>query len=498
VKGWTDLFDWQVDRASQVPIFRQIYLQTRSAILSRTFAPGAKLPSTRELCTRLGVARASVVSAYEQLFAEGYLSGKIGSGSYISSDLPEAIDRGPRDGGKRSAIRVRRAPVRRCVFHEFADPASQSDDRPFNTGRTLVDARTVDSWRRITNRALRSLGPSHLGYSDPCGLVELRTELCEYLRAARAVRCDPDQIFVTTGAQQAIDIAIRVLLRPGDQVLVEDPGYPLTFGALVAAGIKPRPVPVDAHGMDVGTAIRLAPRAVAAVVTPSHQFPKGVVLSMARRLELLGWAREAGAWIIEDDYASEYRYSGRPLASLQGLDDGERVIYAGTLNKTLFPGLRVGYAVVPRSLIRFFIGARCLIDRQSATLQQTVLAEFMRQGYLAAHIRRMRLVYRTQRDLLVREITTRLGASLAIEVPNQGMYLVASFLRPDVSDTDIERGARANGVVVRAMSSFFKRAHPQRGLLLGFSGYPPQLMVPAVARLAGVIGGRREPPRPVS
>jgi GntR family transcriptional regulator/MocR family aminotransferase len=481
--GLTDLFHWQVDRAGRTPIFRQIYLQARSAILLRTFAPGTRLPSTRSLARRLRVARASVASAYEQLYAEGYLTGKIGSGTYVSSDLPEPIDPGPAKRTQRSPLATPRARIRRAVFHEFPESTIRSDDRPFNTGRTLVDARTVDIWRKLTNRTLRSFGPNHLGYSDPSGLIELRTAICQYLRVARAVRCDPDQIIVTTGTQHAIDIVIRIGLRPQDQVWVEDPGYPLISRALVAAGVKLCPIPVDAQGMNVAAAIKLAPAAIAAFVTPSHQFPLGVVLSMARRLELLAWARRTDAWIIEDDYASEYRYAGRPLASLQGLDDTERVIYVGTLNKTLFPGLRMGYAVVPRPLLQAFVSARYLMDRQPSTLQQMVLAEFMSQGYLAAHIRRMRLAYRDHRDLLVRELARRLGSSVSIVAPDQGMFIIAS-LKQGLSDIDIQQRAQENGVFVQAVSRLYKKARPSSALMLGFSGYPRQLIVPAVARLA--------------
>jgi GntR family transcriptional regulator/MocR family aminotransferase len=226
------------------------------------------------------------------------------------------------------------------------------------------------------------------------------------------------------------------------------------------------------------------------VVTPSHQFPTGVVLSMARRLELLAWARETGSWIIEDDYASEFRYSGRPLASLQGLDDSDRVIYFGTLNKTLFPGLRMGYAVVPPLLLKAFTSARCLMDRQPPALQQSVLAEFMQGGYLAAHIRRLCLTYRDQRDLLVRELSRRAHADLTTEAPDQGMYLVAN-LRQGLRDVDLEETARRNGLVVRAMSRLYKKAAPRSALMLGFSGYPPQLMVPAAARLARLVRMQR-------
>lgn len=493
VNGWTDLYDWHIERASSTPVFRQIYLQTRSAILSQRFSAGTKLPSTRELASRLRVARSSVVAAYEQLFAEGYLSGKIGSGTYISFNLPESVDkRQPRYGrhGRQPAPKARTIRGRVRDVREFPESDPQSEDRPFNTGRTLVDARTVAIWRKLTARSLRAFGERELAYSDPRGSIELRTAICQYVQAARAVQCAPEQVFVTSGTQQGIDIAIRVLLRPGDEVWVEDPGYPLTQYALTIAGAKLRLIPVDAQGINVSAAMRTAPKAIAAVVTPSHQFPTGVVLSMARRLELLAWARETGGWIIEDDYASEFRYSGRPLASLQGLDDSDRVIYFGTLNKTLFPGLRMGYAVVPPPLLKAFTSARCLMDRQPPALQQSVLAEFMQGGYLAAHIRRLCLTYRDQRDLLVRELSRRAHADLTTEAPDQGMYLVAN-LRHGLRDVDLEETARRNGLVVRAMSRLYKKAAPRSALMLGFSGYPPQLMVPAAARLARLVHVQR-------
>lgn len=491
-QSWAELYLWQVDRASGAPLFRQIYLEIRSAILARALGPGTKLPSTRALSSRLRVARASIVAAYEQLLAEGYVSGKVGSGTYISSDLPEPIERRPAKAAARSAPARRPARTRPHVLGDFVASTAESDERPFNTGRTLVDARTVEIWRKLTNRAFRSFGPNHLGYADPCGFIELRRTICDYLQAARAVRCDPDQIVVTAGTQHAIDIAIRVLLGPDDEVWVEDPGYAMTHYALAAAKARLRPIPVDAQGLDVRAGIRSAPRAVAAFVTPSHQFPTGVVLSMARRLELLAWARERGAWIVEDDYASEFRYGGRPLASLQGLDEGERVIYVGTLNKALFPGLRMGYAVVPRALLRAFVGTRYLMDRQPPSLYQAVVAEFMGQGYFASHIRRMRLLYREQRDALVAELTRRAKSHVTVEVPDQGMHLIA-YLDRGRSDVELEHAARAEGIVVRAMSRFYKAAPARSALMLGFAGFPRQVIVPAAARLAEVV---RRPSKP--
>jgi len=225
-------------------------------------------------------------------------------------------------------------------------------------------------------------------------------------------------------------------------------------------------------------------------VTPSHQFPTGVAMSMARRLELLAWARQSGAVIIEDDYTSEFRYSGPPLASLQGLDESEQVIYVGTLNKALFPGLRIGYAVVPRARLEAFVTARYLIDRQPATMQQAVASEFMQQGHFAAHIRRMRQLYREQRDALAETLARRAADKLEVALPDQGMHLIA-YLKDGSSDLVAEAAARQAGIVVRAISRFYRAARPRPGLMLGFSGFPRQLIVPAAARLAAVVGGRR-------
>ena len=487
--GWADLYGWELDRGSDVPLVRQIFTQVRTAILAGALKPNTKLPSSRAMAERLGVARTSVVAAFDQLLAEGYVESRRGSGTFVGVDLAGLPRISPRHR-KPGVAKSPSTPRLRRAFQDFERATVQAEARPFNTGRTLMDARTVETWRKITNQVMRSPRNDHLGYTDPRGLVGLRQNLCEYLRAARAVRCDPEQIMVTSGTQHAIDIAIRVVLEPNDEVWVEEPGYPLTHAQLVLAKIRPSPIPIDPQGIAVDAGIRIAPRARAAFITPSHQFPTGVVLSMARRLELLSWARENDAFIIEDDYTSEFRYSGPPLSSLQGLDDSERVIYIGTLNKALFPGLRLGYAVVPPPLIQSFAGARFLIDRQAPTLSQALVAEFMRQGYFAAHIRRMRLLYRDQRDLVVGELQRRLGARIAVTAPEQGMHLVA-FLRDGLSDVALEAALREHGVVVRALSRMYLKAPPRQGFLLGFTGFPRQVIVPAVARLARVVAGAK-------
>src|SRR6516225_1192026 len=453
MQGWADLYAWQLDRASRTPLSRQIYVQVRSAVLSGALGAGTRMPSSRAMAAQLGVARTSVVFAYEQLLAEGYVESRHGSGTFISGEVAALASR-----RRRAPRTIKRTvvPTLARVFPDFERSAVQDEARPFNTGRTLIDARTAETWRSLTHVAVRRLGPNDFGYTDPAGLAELRANLCDYLRVARAVRCEPDQIVITAGTQQAIDIAIRVLLAPGDEVWVEDPGYPLTHAQLLLGQVQPRAIPVDVEGLMVDVGRRTAPRARAVFVTPSHQFPIGVAMSMARRLELLAWARQSGAFIVEDDYTSEFRYSGPALASLQGLDHSEQVIYVGALN---------------------------LIDRQPATLQQVVVSEFMQQGHFAAHIRRMRLLYREQRDALAETLTRRAAGRLDVELPDQGMHLVA-YLRDGSSDLAIEAAARRAGIVGRRISRFYRAARPRPGLMLGFSGFPRQLIVPAAARLA--------------
>ena len=487
--GWADLFGWEIKRDNGMPVFRQVYLQIRLAILSRRLGAGTKLPSTRALASELAVARTSVVAAYEQLLAEGYVSGKTGSGTYISSELPDATAT-PAGRPKRPAAPEKPSISPRAQqFAALAPATAPGANLPFDAGRALVDVRTTQLWSRLNRRMLVSIDPVHLGYSDPRGLIGLRSAICDHLRTMRAVRCEPDQVIVTSGAQQATDLTIRVLLDRDDEAWVEDPCYPLTYQALAVSGARIHPVAVDASGMKVGAGIRAAPNARVAFVTPSHQHPLGVVLSMARRLELLSWARENKAWIVEDDYDSEFRYSGRPLASLQGLDDSDRVIYIGTYSKALFPGLRMGYLVVPRALVGAFTGARFLMDRHPPSLSQVVLSEFMRGGHYASHIRRTRLVYREARDVLVDQLKKKIDQHITVESPDQGRHLIA-YLHGGVSDTAIERAARDNRLTVRAISRLYRKAPPRLGLMLGFAGFSHGIIARGVTTLAQIIRGR--------
>ena len=462
-----------IDREGDVPLLRQLYLELRRAILAGVLPPGARLPATRALGLQLGVARNTVVAAYDQLLAEGFIEGRTGAGSYVSRDLPEGLEARP-------APPV--AVPRPAPMAHMAQPGTA----PFNTGRTAWDERTARIWRQITLRRVQTPDPAMLGYGDPQGALALREAIAAYLGAARAVRCTAEQVVVTSGAQQAIGLVLRVLLRPGDAAWLEDPAYPAVRAALADAGARIIPVPVDGQGMVVGAGVAASPGARLAYVTPSSQYPLGVTLSMARRMELLAWARASGGWVIEDDYDSEFRYAGRPLASLQGVDEAGRVIYIGTFSKVLFPGLRLGYAVLPPELLQPVLAARLLADWHPATLQEGVVTDFLAEGHFAPHLRRMRQRYRAARDTLVEALARECGSALEVEAPDQGMKLVAR-LAPGLDDVAIASAAAARGVIARAVSPMYLAAPPVPGLMLGFTGHEPGALRWAAKTLAGCL-----------
>jgi GntR family transcriptional regulator / MocR family aminotransferase len=368
-----------------------------------------------------------------------------------------------------------------------------STAHPFRAGLPGLDAFPFDLWTRLIARRWRRVPRQLLDYGDPAGYAPLREVIAAYLGEARAVRCEATQVIVVTGAQQALDLAARVLLDPGDTAWVEDPGYQGVRGALIAAGIRLAPIPVDGEGLDVQRAARRAPGARLVYVTPSHQYPLGVTMSLNRRLALLEWASASGAWILEDDYDSEYRYAGRPLAALQGLDTAGRVIYAGTFSKVLFPALRLGYLVVPPELVDPFVAARALTDRHSPSVPQAALADFIEGGHFARHVRRTRGLYAERQAALVRAARRTLGELLEVAPAEAGMHLVG-WLPDGVDDCVAARAGLVHEVEATPLSAY--RVRPAQrgergGLILGYAAYAPREIDDACTRLAAALRGTR-------
>jgi GntR family transcriptional regulator/MocR family aminotransferase len=461
-----------LDGESQTPLYRQLYDSLRRAILAGHLAPGTRLQSTREMAEELKVSRNTVVNAYEQLLAEGYLEGQVGSGTYISRALPEDLltvktvtRRMPRAGAKAVGLSGRGKAV--AAFAPMI-PRAPEPVRPFQTGVPALDTFPFDIWSRLLARRWRCPAATLLGYGEPQGHAPLRRAVASYLGVARAVRCAPEQVVIVDGAQMAFDLIARVLLDPGDAAWMEEPGYPAARAAFNAAGARLAYVPVDAEGLDVAAGAALEPGARLVYVTPSHQFPLGVTMSLPRRLALLDWASRAGTWIVEDDYDSEYRYEGRPLASLQGLDADGRVIYLGTFSKVMFPSLRLGYMVVPAELVDAFVAARAMAGRHSPTVEQAVLTDFIEEGHFGRHIRRMRTLYRERQAALIEALRLEAGDLVEAEPSDAGLQLTA-WLPEGFDDQRLAREAAARGVESRAMSSFYAQRRGRPALLLGYA-----------------------------
>jgi GntR family transcriptional regulator/MocR family aminotransferase len=477
-----------VDGDSRVPLYRQLYENLRQAILNGQLAPGTRLPSTREVAAELGLSRNTVMNAFEQLLAEGYVEGHVGSGTFVSQALPDELLTARAGSGRRFGPRRRRqtlsrrgqllasTPVRACC-------PSLGVVAPFRTGTPALDAFPYEVWQKIVTRHWRRPQRDLLGYGDPAGHLPLREAIASYLGAARAVRCRPEQVIVVAGTQQAIDLAARVLLDPGDSVWVEDYGYLAARAALTAAEARLVPVPVDEEGIGVAAGARLGPDARLVYVSPSHQYPLGVTLSLARRLSLLEWASRGGAWVVEDDYDSEFRYSGRPLAAMQGLDEEGRVIYLGTFSKVLFPSLRLGYMVVPEDMAEAFTSARALVGWCSPVVEQAVVADFIREGHFARHIRRMRALYAERQAALVEAARVELAGLLEVWPAAAGMHLTG-WLPEGVDDAEVSRACVEAGLQTLPLSAFALRHYRRGALLLGYAAYDERQIRDGVRRLA--------------
>jgi GntR family transcriptional regulator/MocR family aminotransferase len=475
---WTPV----LDRSAAVPLSRQLAAALRTAIAEGRLGAGARLPSTRALAGELGLARSTVVAVFEQLAAEGYITAQPGSGYFVPASLVDA-----RPGERSIAAGSAARPISRhgALLRELT-PQARTAPRPFELGHADIDPRLVAVWKRLASRALSGRSRLSWQYGDPQGEPALRQAIAEYLAAARGVRCRPEQIVVTSGTQQGLSLAARVLLDPGDQAWVEDPCYRAAIDILRAAEARIVPVAVDAQGLDIAAAPQQGgpPRLV--YTTPSRQYPLGMAMPLARRMALLAWAEMAGAWIIEDDYESEFQKPAQMLPSLQGLDRAGRVIYLGTFSKLLFPALRLGYAVLPEDLVAPFTAARHLADRQSSSLLQALMAEFMLGGHFARHLRLMRGVYAGRQAFLAEQAARHLGGLLEIRPQGCGMYLTAT-LPADRSDRAVAEALAAADVGVLPLSALTLAAPRPPALILGYAGHSEAAIARAVERMAAVL-----------
>jgi GntR family transcriptional regulator / MocR family aminotransferase len=473
-----------LDPAKREPLHRQVYRELRRAILDGRLAPGARLPSSRALAQDLQLSRNTVLQAFEQLVVEGLLEGRVGSGTRVATALERPGGRreaSPRAGGPPPSARARAllAVPRRASLVE-------GTARAFTPGIPVYDDFPRAVWAALASRCWRRGGRALLDGGPAAGDPELRVALAEYLGRVRGVRCEPGQVLIVSGSQQALDLSGRVLLDPGDAAWIEDPGYHFARGALVAAGATLVPVPLDEEGMCVAVGRAAAPAARLAYVSPSHQFPTGVTLSLARRLALLRWARETRAFVLEDDYDSEFRYAQRPLAALQGLDTEGRVVYTGSFSKVLFPGLRLGYLVAPPGLVDAFLAARTFADGGPPSASQATLAAFLAEGHFERHVRRVRASARERQDVLLEAAHRDLRGLLEVSPADAGMHVVG-WLPPGRSGAEVQRKAAARGVDALPVSFFALRKPARDGLVLGYAGLSPREIRAGVQALARAL-----------
>ncbi len=476
--------------APNVPLYQALYTHLRSAILSGELKGGLRLPSTRVLADELNVSRNTVLSAYRQLLAEGYLESREGSGTFVAHVLPELLLAAPRHTSPQAA-QPQRVAAPQPLFAERAKaqmavsqpPPSGRLPRPFLAEAPALDAFPYPLWSRLIVRQARRLPVNNFIYQDSIGYRPLREAIAAHMAISRQVHCTPEQVMIVPGSQGALDLAARMLINAGDPVWMEDPGYPGARGAFLGAGAQIVPIPIDDEGLIVEIGITRARQARLVYVTPSHQFPLGVTMSPARRLALLGWAKRANAYILEDDYDSEFRFATRPLAALQGLDEADRVIYIGTFSKVLFPAIRIGYLILPPLLVDPFLKVRRHIDIHSPLLEQAVLADFMIEGHFRRHVRRMRALYAERRSTLLKAAS---ALPLEIHSPEAGIHCVG-WLPDGMDDLAVARQAADYDLQLTLVSSFSIEPLARKGLLLGYGGYGVQAIKNGARRLGALL-----------
>lgn len=484
------------EAAHDRPLYQQLYVRLRESILSGALRPGQRLASSRAMASQLAVARNTVLLTYGQLETEGYIKARHGSGHYVSQLLPHSSPQRQQARKRTAALREQAVPAAVRNTFDFVPPSLRRllPPVPFRVNHPALDLFPLDAWTRMQTRIFRESResadiPALLGETDAQGDYGLRKAIAEHVSIARGVSCSADTIVVTAGAQHAIDMLFRVLTAPGDLIGLEDPCFPGAMSAARAAGCRIAAIPVDECGIDIDRGLARADNVRLTLVCPSKQFPLGVTMSLPRRLALIDWARRRGAWIIEDDYDSEFRFDGKPIPSLQGLDGGGHVIYVGTFSKVLFPSLRLGFIVAPPLLVAPLSAARAVSGRHGSTLEQRVLARFISEGHLARHVRKMRALYRERQEILLDHCHRRLRDRLRLERAESGMQTLA-WLQPQLSDRKVSQRAAAVGLEVAPLSRFCLQVRPAPALVLGFGGFGDAKIREGVDKLALLLHRR--------
>lgn len=471
--------DLQAPRKDNLPRYRRLYRQLREAILNGQIIAGERLPSSRDLSEQLHVSRNTVKAALELLHAEGYIHTRHGAGTYVEENIPDsALKKPARNPCRDTQSTSVQAPKLSALAHQIIRKPQFPQleiDRPLTPGRPALDHFPWHLWRRCCSQAARQTHASNAGF------LPLQQQLCNYLRQSRGLNCEPEQVHIFSGSQHALHCAFSLLLDPKDSVLVENPGFPGIDGALQALGAHAIACPVDSSGMRIPqkSSSRMA------IVTPSRNYPLGHTLSLERRLQLLAWAEQVNGWIIEDDYDSEFRYQGAPLTALQGLDNHQRVIYSGTFSRIMFPGIRLGYLIVPPPLVELFKQARRYLDGGTSVIPQAALSEFMSRGYFASHVRRMRKLYQVRQQHLHQQMAKSLAGFFQHLPSDGGMHSI--YLCDGRTDQSICKRAQQAGLGIQPLSPYYRGDHALQGLILGFAGFDTPVISNAVATLAQLL-----------
>ena len=473
-----------------LPLHARIQRAIRQLILDGVLEVGRPLPASRALAKSLEVSRDTVESAYTQLYAEGFIERRVGSGSFVSERALRLPGRGtPRQTRMDGKAALRLSQRGNAIFNsgglrDFLMP------RPFAPGVPETRSFPLQTWERLERQVLKEYGTLALLHSAPQGMAPLRHAIANYVNLERGARATPERVLVLTSSQQALTLCAHVLLDAGDRIFIEDPVYHGARKAFDAAGLACVPVPMDTDGLQVAHLLEASaqpgelPKAV--FLTPSHQFPTGATLTLDRRLAIIEWARAHQGWIIEDDYDSEFHYAGKPTACVQGLDPHERTIYIGTFTKSLFPGLRIGYMVLPPPLVAPMTVARTLLDGHSAPIPQLTLARFIEGGHFGAHVRTMRAVYAERRDVLARLVQQHLAGFVEAHVPTGGMQMPCVFIR-DISEHEAVESARRAGIDLLGLTALHASSRHRAGFLMGFAAHAPHELEIAVRNLAKVL-----------